>query len=38
MKKHAINQPNVLNGDEFSILTNHNRTDVMRYAAKILSE
>jgi hypothetical protein len=39
MKKHdAINQPNVLNGDEFSILTNHNGTDVIRYAAKIVSE
>jgi hypothetical protein len=34
----AINQPNVLNGDEFSILTNHNGTDVIRYAAKIVSE
>ena len=39
MKNHdAINQPNVLNGDEFSILTNHNGTDVIRYAAKIVSE
>jgi len=39
MKNHdAINQPNVLNGDEFSILTNHNGTDVICYAAKIVSE
>jgi hypothetical protein len=34
----AIHQPNVLDGDEFSILSNHNGTDVMRYAAKIVSK
>ena len=34
----AINQPNVLDGNEFSILSNHNGTDVIRYAAKIVSK
>jgi hypothetical protein len=34
----AIHQPNVLDGNEFSILSNHNGTDVMRYAAKIVSK
>ena len=28
-------QPNVIKGDTFSILSNHNGTNVMRYAAKI---
>lgn len=28
-------QPNIIKGDTFSILTNHNGTNVMRYAAKI---
>ncbi len=32
------NQPNILEGDEFYILTNHNGTDVMRYAAKIVKK
>ena len=28
-------QPNVIEGDEFSILTNHNGTDVLRFISKI---
>ena len=28
-------QPNIVVGDNFSILTNHNGTDVMRYKTKI---
>ncbi len=28
-------QPNVIQGDTFSVLTNHNGTNVMRYAVKI---
>ncbi len=28
-------QPNIIKGDSFSILTNHNGTSVMRYSAKI---
>jgi hypothetical protein len=30
------NQPNVLSSNEFSILNNHNGTDVIRYSAKLI--
>lgn len=31
-------QPNIVVGDNFSILTNHNGTDVIRYPAKIIAK
>ena len=32
----TVNQPNILGSNEFSILNNHNGTDVMRYSARLV--
>ena len=34
----TVGQPNVIEGDSFSILTNHNGTDVNRFVSKFIDK